>query len=106
MTERCKKCYFYGSTTDTCDFFLMTGERRGCSVDRCVRHKTRTDTRRPQQQTPGQNERQRQMRKLHAQGLNDTEIAAQIGVSSWTVGQWRRKFDLPANARFGGDRKA
>lgn len=106
MTERCKKCFFYGSTTDTCDFFLMTGERRGCPVERCVRFKSRTETRRPQQQAPKQIEQQRQMRKLHAQGLNDTEIAAQIGVSSWTVGQWRRKFDLPANARFGGDRKA
>lgn len=106
MTERCKKCYFYGSTTDTCDFFLMTGERRGCPVEQCARYKTRTVIRRPQQQNPIQNERQRQMRKLHAQGLNDTQIGAQIGISSQAVGQWRRKFGLPANARFGGDRKA
>lgn len=40
-------CLYYSGMTRTCDFFLETGERRGCPGDTgCVRYKRRIDLRR------------------------------------------------------------
>ena len=38
-----------------------------------------------------------QFKELYSQGLNDAQIAKQLGVVSQTVAYWRRKFDLPRN---------
>ena len=48
ISDRCKGCDYYGGCyTETCDFFLLTGERRGCPPgDKCERYKPRTTTRR------------------------------------------------------------
>lgn len=33
--ERCPKCYYRDRLTRTCDYYLITGERRGCDPDGC-----------------------------------------------------------------------
>ena len=50
MSERCLKCFWYGgSYTRTCDYFLLTGERRGPLMgDDCIRFVEKTTQRRPQ----------------------------------------------------------
>ena len=34
--ERCKKCQYFHA--GTCDYFLITGERRGCRPDKCTHY--------------------------------------------------------------------
>lgn len=48
MSKRCLSCNWYGGRyTHTCDYFLLTGERRGPLMgDNCIRYKPRTTTRR------------------------------------------------------------
>lgn len=106
MTQRCQKCYFYGHRTDTCDYILVTGHRRGCPPDRCIRFEPSggRDRRRPAL-TAKQLNRLRQMKLLHGRGLTDPQIAELVGVHQQTVFMWRKKNGLPANAKFGGDRK-
>ena len=29
--NRCKRCYYYAPSTQTCDYLLITGERRPCA---------------------------------------------------------------------------
>lgn len=41
MPKHCESCYYFGRTTDTCDFFYLTNERRGCPIDSCTRHAKR-----------------------------------------------------------------
>jgi hypothetical protein len=33
--ESCKGCKFYSSVTDSCDYSIITGQRRGCSPEAC-----------------------------------------------------------------------
>lgn len=50
MSKRCLSCNWYGgSYTHTCDYFLLTGERRGPLMgDDCIRFVEKTTQRRPQ----------------------------------------------------------
>ena len=34
-SKKCNCCKFYGFTTGTCDYFLITYIRRGCPVNNC-----------------------------------------------------------------------
>lgn len=46
-------------------------------------------------------ERLRAIRILHRQGMNDREIADELGYQHDWVGKWRRKLQLPKNADAG-----
>ena len=50
MSKRCLSCNWYGGRyTHTCDYFLLTGERRGPLMgDDCIRFVEKTTQRRPQ----------------------------------------------------------
>ena len=38
--EHCYDCHWYGSCYDTCDFYELTGVRRGCPIDEsCTRYR-------------------------------------------------------------------
>lgn len=107
-TERCKGCYFYGQRTETCDYLLVTGERRGCPPGpRCTRFQAGDYIvkRRALLMTPRQAMRHHRMKELYDKGLTDREIADLVHVAKQTVFMWRKKNNLPAHARFGGDRK-
>ena len=49
MSKRCLKCFWYGgSCTHTCDYFLLTGQRRGPLMgDDCIRFTPKSSRRRP-----------------------------------------------------------
>jgi len=47
-------------------------------------------------------EQQRQLRKLHSDGLNDAEIAQALGISRTTALRWRVERGLPTNHNPGG----
>ena len=38
--EKCKTCQYRGAATGMtgCDYYLITGKRRGCSVEKCDKH--------------------------------------------------------------------
>ena len=38
--EKCKKCRYRAakSAENGCDYYLITGKRRGCSIEECQRH--------------------------------------------------------------------
>ena len=110
MTKRCKGCQYYASYTDTCDFFLLTYQRRGCPPEQCTRYEPLgQDTVRSPLQARALIRKQlvqrEQMQKLYDQGLTDPDIARQIGVSGSTVCHWRHANGLPPHAHFGGNRK-
>ena len=68
-------CAFKGTNTDTCDYILVTGKRRGCpDGPLCIRYKPVTVE----------------------EGYSDQEISADLGVSKDTVARWRRSERLPS----------
>lgn len=40
MNKKCKTCKFRASDTaaNDCDYFLITSQRRGCSVEKCDKY--------------------------------------------------------------------
>ena len=34
-SDKCRDCKYYGLTTSTCDYFMITYRRRGCPVGDC-----------------------------------------------------------------------
>jgi DNA-binding CsgD family transcriptional regulator len=99
MKSKCRGCLYYGHRTDTCDFYLITGERRGCPVEGCTRYVPGKSVARLAKFFAGTGdlpEADRRMLELYEQGLSDKEIAASIGRSRQLVGHWRRKMGLPS----------
>lgn len=97
---KCKDdCYYYCSSTDTCDFMLITGERRGCSYNDCNRY-----TKVPRKNTALQdyqmkrtaqwNEKFERMRVLYNEGKFDKDIAQALGCTLNTVKRWRKREGL------------
>ena len=94
---KCRKdCYYYGKSIDSCDFYLITGVRRGCSPDDCTRYlKDKRKNTLPlnlARSAKAENCRVRrhQMLVLYNSGKNDREIAAEMGCHKHTVQMWRK----------------
>ena len=45
--SRCEECWFYTLRTESCDFFLLTGRRRGSKAEECREFKPLEGGRRP-----------------------------------------------------------
>ena len=94
-------CAFKGTNTDTCDYILVTGKRRGCPAGPlCLRYKPVTAKERKVPQLPSTFKKDRSglfvaFQSLYEEGYSDQEIAAALGVSKETVGRWRRSERLP-----------
>ena len=97
---KCKKdCLYYCKSTDTCDFYLMTGTRRGCSYNDCTRY-----VKLPRPNTALQdfclkksaqwNIKFNRMGVLYNEGKYDKEIADAVGCSVQTVKKWRKREGL------------
>lgn len=96
---KCETCLYHGRRTDSCDYILVTGERRGAPVKNCNRYASnkqakelaayfaRTGILRPSDE---------ELLKLYEKGLNDAEIAVALGKSKALVARWRKKFGMPA----------
>lgn len=106
--SKCWECYYFGKNTITCDFYLITGARRGCPVgNACTRFTPRGDLRKQtlivvKGSRPGRradDQRYQVVRSLYKQGLDDYRIAELTGFSRGTILKWRQREGLPANAR-------
>ena len=95
-------CAFKGTNTDTCDYILVTGKRRGCPAGPlCLRYKPVTVKERKVPQLPSAFKKDRSglfvaFQSLYEEGYSDQEIAAALGVSKETVARWRRGERLPS----------
>ena len=97
----CHDCYYRDLYLNTCDFYLITGVRRGCPADdNCTRYLARNgQKRRGEMNIPGgkgvQGPMHKAMLALYNEGLNDVAIAEKVGCCSATVRRWRGKNCLP-----------
>lgn len=102
----CKRtsCAYFGTNTKTCDYILITGQRRGCPGGRlCERYKSVNARHRkiPQLSSTFKKERSglyTAFETMYAEGFSDVQIAEALGVSRDTVSSWRRKERLPNQA--------
>ena len=95
-------CAYKGTNTDTCDYILVTGKRRGCPAGPlCIRYKPVNAKERNVPQLPSTFKKDRSglfvaFQSLYEEGYSDQEIAAALGVSKETVARWRRSERLPS----------
>ena len=95
-------CAFKGTNTDTCDYILVTGKRRGCPAGPlCLRYKPVTVKERKVPQLPSTFKEDRSglyiaFQSLYEDGYSDQEIADTMGVGKETVARWRRSERLPS----------
>ena len=102
----CKRtsCAYFGTNTHTCDYILITGQRRGCPGGRlCERYKSVNARRRKVPQLPSTFKKERSglytaFDTMYEEGFSDKQIADALGVSRDTVSKWRRKERLPNQA--------
>ncbi len=108
--SKCKSCYYHDLSVGSCDYLLLTGNRRGCEAEGCdkwfPRTKRRLDTATPGWSPNGKRQRMYNvMQKLYDQGLNDRQIAEKIGCSFKTVANWRSRNKLLPLSKGGRPRK-
>lgn len=97
---RNRSCLYYGCRTETCDYLLITGERRGCPVEDCARYVPNASVRRLVDYYSGKgklSEQDRRLLDLYEQGLSDREIARRAERSCNLVWHWRSKMGLLPN---------
>lgn len=102
----CKRtsCAYYATNTHTCDFYLITGKRRGCPAGPlCKRYKPVKARKREMPPLPSTFKKDRSglytaFETMYEEGFSDREIAEALGVSRDTVSSWRRKERLPNQA--------
>ena len=100
----CKRndCAFKGTNTDTCDYLLITGKRRGCPAGPlCLRYKPVTAKERKVPQLPSTFKKDRAglyvaFQSLYEGGYADQENAGTMGVGKEPVARWRRGERLPS----------
>ena len=96
-----KDCAFKGTNTDTCDYILVTGKRRGCPAGPlCIRYKPVNAKERKVPQLPSTFKKDRSglftaFGSLYEEGYSDREIADIMGVGRDTVTRWRHEERLP-----------
>lgn len=102
----CKRtsCAYYAANTNTCDYILITGQRRGCpGGPLCKKYKPLNARHRKVPQLPSTFKKDRSglytaFETMYAEGFSDKQIADALGVSRDTVSSWRRKERLPSQA--------
>lgn len=97
-------CKFYGTNTNTCDYILITGQRRGCPGGRlCTKYKPVNGRHRKMPQLPttfkkGNSGLFTAFETMYEEGFTDQKIAEALGVCRETVSRWRWKERLPSQA--------
>lgn len=97
--SKCWTCLYHGYRTDTCDYMLITGRRRGVPVKDCNRYASNKQAKKLAAYFAGRGglkPSDEEMLKLYNQGATDVEMAAIIGKSRILVAHWRRKLGLAA----------
>lgn len=95
---KCRGCFYFGYRTRTCDYILLTGQRRGCPVDACDKRVPNKSVQALVKFYDGGElpEKDRLLLQLYEQGLNDSQIAELVGESRKLVCRWRLKMGLPS----------
>lgn len=116
--KHCEECQYRELTcAHDCNYFtimlyadpMAKSHQRGCSMEECthwqdppVNKKFLFDNaKHNEEQKDERRQREKQMRTLYDDGLNDKQIGEVVGVSKGTVRSWRRRFGLEANAENG-----
>lgn len=103
VTKRCQACFYYASDyghfiCPTCDYFLITGKRRGCPAgDDCNKFLPSKDCIRYTSAAAGLVRlpvREQQLLDLYEQGETDVAIAKALNISRQVVAKWRNKNGL------------
>lgn len=98
-----RDCFFHSRRTDTCDYYIETGERRGCPAGCCDKYRPGSR----EGKAPGVPSAAREsvggslfwaMWSLYLDGRSDSQIAGELNVSVNTVARWRRREMLPGRA--------
>lgn len=85
----CYTCRFFGLKTGTCDYFLLTGRRRGCSPEDCLRYAPQELSRlRLSSETAGA------LYMAYYMGMTDREAAEYAGVTYPAAKRWRQSHGL------------
>lgn len=106
LSTKCLGCYYYSGETQSCDFLLRTGMRRGCAPGyNCKRFKdgVYTGPRPLEKEKPAKpsakavkiREREAKCNQLWLEGMTDAQIAEELHCGVETVRQWRKKVGLP-----------
>lgn len=97
-----KGCSFKGANTNTCDYILITGQRRGCpGGPLCIRYKPVNERKREAPPLPTRFKKGNPglfvaFESLYEEGFSDQQIADALGVSKDMVAKWRRSERLPS----------
>lgn len=114
--KKCCKCIYYCKRTTTCDYYIITEQRRGCSIANCDKFEELKHKRRPPPPvvTPAKPKEPRRVRtfangeemmELYKRGMNDNEIAQEVGCSSRNVTYWRSRVGLSPQGKRGRKKK-
>lgn len=91
------------SYNGTCDYILVTGQRRPCGFgDACTVKETQG---RKMRGGGMSQEVEAKVKQLHAQGYSDPSIAQAVAVTRTVIRYWRLRNELPPNAHGGRPRK-
>lgn len=99
MNDRCRTCLYHGRKTHTCDYMLITNERRGCPAHSCTRYKSTERIKELGQYYAvhdGIGASDEELIGLYDRGLSDVEIAKVVGRSRTFVARWRKRLGLPS----------
>ena len=98
--EKCRSCLYYAAYTDTCDYMLVTHERRGCPAgDECVRYRPSVGATTLADYYVGRaklSDRDRMLLELYEKGCSDTQIEKATGIPRTSVSHWRARMGLPS----------
>ena len=113
--RKCSKCIYYCKRTASCDYYIITETRRGCSVDNCDKFEELLCKRKPPTPvvTPAKPkvEPKRRMTSddelmpLYRQGMTDAQIAKVTGFNTSTIWLWRTRSYLPSHTHAGRPKK-
>lgn len=99
--KRCRFCLYYGKRSRSCDYMLISRQRRGEPVSpTCSRYESRAEVRKLSRYFAGlggMRPSDEVLIKLYGEGHTDKEIADALGKSRALVAHWRRKFCLPSS---------
>lgn len=100
----CFDCIYYGIYLSNCDFYLETGDRRGCEAGKGCTRKVSNGIQKEKkkivlsdEKKPIKNGKYEVRMQLYQKGLSDKDIAAILGVHTETIANWRRVNLLPPN---------
>lgn len=94
LTKHCKGCVYFSDSTKTCDYLIMTEQRRPCPPGiRCTVKKPYGNPK----AGVGKLDRNDMLRALYKAGKNDREISEATGFSLSAIFKWRERHHYTPN---------